>query len=292
MDNKSNKLIKSMLGDDFFEVLEKSNIFKQNSRTVTNVDDMKIGLKIVPRAVMSYLILNLSGMEVDQNKELELPFAADCHLHVVKKDQDVFSGYLYSGGKKINEFEHRSIPGLGLVLMTVLELYDIENLKEAREEEKKESLDVHKLQNMIDERMRLHSLISRVVDEKIAHRDAIETLIKERIEQAFVVPQISEEPEEKEETKSDKLKSYIEQSKKKRDEVHIEKSEGFHCHDCGADLYSGGKNLTLCICYGEDWNKDIKITKSEKGIKMKFPKSMDTENIQMLLTTLKQINRE
>ncbi len=287
MDNKSSKLIKSMLGEDFFEVLEKSNVFKPASQTATNVDDMRIGINIVPRAVMSYLISNLSDMEVDSNKELELPFAEDCHMHIVKKDSDVFNGYLYSKGKKINEFEHRSIPGLGLLLMTVLELYDVEEMKDSREEEKK-NFDVEKLQNMIDERLQLHSLINRVVDEKIAQRDAIEALIKEKISQAISI----ESDEEVVETKSDKLKNYIEQTKKRQEEIHIEKSEGFHCHDCGADIYGGGKLLTLCICYGQDWNKEIKITKHENGIKMKFPKSMDSENIEMLLNTLRQINKE
>lgn len=284
MDCKSNKLIKSMLGEDFFEVLKKSSVFKQDSKTVTNVEELKIGLNIVPRTVMSYLIANLSHMKIDDNKELDLPFADDCTMHIVKKDADSFSGYLYSKGKKMSEFENRSIPGLGLVLMTVLEIYDIEHLRHSREEEK-ESFDVKKLQDVIDERMRLHSLINRVVDEKIAQRDAVDILIKEKIAQALRPVEI------KEETKSDKLKAYIDQ-KKKKEEVYMEKSEGFHCHDCGADLYSGGKNITLCICYGEDWNKDIKLIKNEKGTRMKFPKSMDGENIEMLLKTLKQVNRK
>lgn len=289
MKDKSNKLIKSMLGEDFFEVLSKSDVYKESSRTGTNVEDMKIGLNIVPRTVMSYLISNLSDMQFDENKELELPFGSQCTMHIVKKDYDSFSGYLYADGKKINEFLHRSIPALGLVLMTVLELYDIDNLKQDREEEK-ETFDVSKLQNIIDERLSLHSLIGRVVDQKIAQRDAIETLIKERLSHALSTE--SETEEVKEDTKSDKLKTYLEQQDKRLDEAQFEKSEKFYCHDCGTDIYNGGKSLTLCICYGEDWNKDIKITKSESGIKMKFPKSMDTENIQMLLTTLRQTNKE
>ena len=291
MGDKSNKLIKSILGEDFFEILEKSNVYKYNSRTGTNVDEMKIGLNIVPRTVMSYLISNLSDMEVDNNKELDLPFSDDCKMHIVKKDFDSFSGYLYSKGKKINEFEHRSIPALGLVLMTVLELYDIEEITQNKEEEK-EVFDIDKLQNVIDERLQLHSLINRVVDQKIAQRDAIEILIKEKLSQALTVEVEEVEEVEEEDTKADKLKSYIEQAKQRQAEAQVEKSEGFHCHDCGADIYAGGSKMTLCICYGEDWNKNIKITKSEKGFNMKFPKSMDAENIEMLLTTLRQINKD
>jgi len=286
MDKKSSKLIKSVLGDDFFESLNKSDVYKQNTRTATNTDDIATGLSIVPRVVMSYLIMNLSNMIVDSNKELHLPFSLGCSLHVVKKDNDSFSGYLYRDGRKISEFENRSIPGVGLVLMTVLELYDVENIEK---EEDKSTFDIGKLQNIIDERLQLHHLIGRVVDQKIAQRDAIEILIKERLSLALT---LAVPVEVKKETKADKLKSYIEKNKIRQEEIKMGKSETLHCPDCGSGLYEGGKNITLCICYGEDWNKTIKIQKSESGIKMKFPKTMDAENIQMLLTNLKQRNKD
>jgi hypothetical protein len=289
MDIKPDKLIKSMLGEDFFESLEKSDVYKMYNRSVTSLDEVSTGLKIVPRAVMSFLISSLSHLDAGDNKNLELPFAPDCSMQVTKKDQDVFSGYIYSKGKKINEFSNRSIPGIGLVLMTTFELYDVEELKEAKEKEK-ESFNVSKLQEMIDERLRLHSLISRVVDQKIAQRDAVEILVKEKLAQAL--QQKEEKEEEIRQTKADKLKQYLERTKQRQEEAQIEKRESIHCPDCGSDLYDGGKNLTLCICYGQDWNKDIKIQKSESNIKMKFPKSMDAENIEMLLKTLKNINKE
>jgi hypothetical protein len=284
---KPDKLVKSMLGDDFFQVLEKSDVYKMYNRNATSVDEIATGLKIVPRAVMSFLISNLSGLQVNDNRDLQLPFAPDCYIQVTKKDNDTFSGYLYSNGKKINEFVNRSIPGIGLVLMTTFELYDTENIKK-----EKESFDVNKLQQIIDERLRLHSLISRVVDQKLDQRDAIEILVKEKIAQILA----AKEPEEKEEektTKSDKLKEFLQKQKEKKQEaVEIEKTEAISCPDCGSGLYDGGKNLTLCICYGEDWNKNIKIQKSENNFKMKFPKSMDDENVGMLLQTLKNINKE
>jgi hypothetical protein len=149
----------------------------------------------------------------------------------------------------------------------------------------------------------LHSLICRVVDQKIAQRDAVEILVKEKLAQALKEQEKQEIAEVEEiddamgeeqtptPTKSDKLKQYLEAQKKRREEFEIEKTENIHCPDCGTDLYDGGKNLNLCICYGEDWNKRIKMVKNEGRINMKFPKSMDTENIEMLLQTLKQINK-
>lgn len=305
---KPNDLIKSMLGKDFFEVLEKSDVYKMNNRNATSIGEMSTGLKIVPRTVMSFLIQSLSHLQIDENRNLELPFAIDCYMQVTKKDQDTFQGYIYSKGKKITEFKNRSIPGIGLVLMTMFELYDVEDLKESRKKEE-ETFNVNKLQQVIDDRLMLHSLISKVVDQKLAHRDAVEILVKEKIAQALaaakaeeakkieVEEEQEEEQEEKqevEENKSEKLKNFLAKQKQKevQREAHIEKRESINCPDCGSGLYDGGKNLTLCICYGEDWNKNIKIQKNEFNIRMKFPKSMDKENIEMLLNTLKYINKE
>lgn len=290
MKKRPDSLIKNMLGEDFFEVLSKTDIYKISNRTVTGIDEMSTGLKIVPRAVMSFVISNLSHMQVDDNKDLELPFAPDCHLQVVKKDRDVFSGYIYSKGKKINEFTNRSIPGIGLVLMTTFELYDTEELKDSRKKEE-EIFNVSKLQEIIDERLRLHSLVSQVVDQKLAQRDAVDILVKEKLSQALI-NNVPKPVYGQSESKADKLKSFLANKDRKIQEAMFEKTENIDCPDCGTNLYKGEKNLTLCICYGEDWNKDIKIKKNESNIQMKFPKSMDAENIQMLLQTLKHINKE
>lgn len=287
MANRPDILIKSILGEDFFEELKKSDVYKINTKTVTSTDEIATGLKIVPRAVMSFLISSLSHLEPGDNKELELPFAPGCHIQLSKKDHDSFSGFIYSEGKKINEFTHRSIPGIGLVLMTTFELYDVDNLKDNKQKEE-ESFNISRLQSLIDERLMLHSLISRVVDHKIAQRDAIEALIKEKLKQAISIEKEKEVWQEK--SKTQKLKDFLEQKQKRQEEAQIEKTEQITCPDCGTPLYDGGKKLTLCICYGSDWNKDIKIIKNENIIKMRFPKNMEADNIQMLLGTLKNIN--
>lgn len=318
MKKNSDKIIKNMLGEDFFKDLRKSDIFKMNSKTATSVDEISIGLKIVPRAVMSFLVSNLSDLPKEGNRNIELPFAPGSYLQVTKHDQDVFSGYIYTQGKKVNEFTNRSLPGIGIVLMTSFELYDLTDLKNYRKEEE-DSFNTSKLQGMIDDRLKLHSLVSNIVSEKMAQRDAVETLIKEKIAQALKEFQSSKDEEEVEEeeieeieqesseeefideievqekaekTKSKKLKEFLDKKNKRKQEASFEKTENIMCPDCGTNLYDGGKNLTLCICYGEDWNKNIKIQKNEKNIKVNFPKSMEVENIDMLLGTLKNINRK
>lgn len=294
---RSDKVIKSVLGNDFFKELKKSHIFKLNSNVVTSVDEIAVGLKIVPRTVMSFLISNLSNLEVDDNRDIDLPFAPESFLHISKKDNDVFSGYIYSKErhKKLNEFSHTSIPGIGLVLMSTFELYDLNEIKNTHIHES-ETFNIERLQEIIDERLRLHSLVSRVVDKKIAQRDAVETLVKERLQQILSEQKQKYQEEKSEEiekkTSPDKLRNFLKQSQQKKDEISIQKTEYIGCSDCGNILYDNGKKMTLCICYGEDWNKKINIKKSENAIKMTFPKNIDPENIQMLLNTLKNINKE
>lgn len=294
---RSDKIIKSMLGKDFFKELKKSHIFKLNSNVATSVDEIAVGLKIVPRTVMSFLVSNLSNLETNDNKDIDLPFAPECFLHISKKDSDVFSGYIYSKErhKKLNEFNHTSIPGIGLVLMSTFELYDLNEIKNAKTKES-EIFDIEKLQEIIDERLRLHSLVARVVDKKIAQRDAVEVLIKERLQQLISEKKPTEPvvvlAESDKKTSSEKLKNFLKQSQQKKQEISIQKTEYIGCSDCGSVLYDNGKKMTLCICYGEDWNKEINIKKSENSIKMKFPKNIDPDNIQMLLNTLKNINKE
>ena len=65
------------------------------------------------------------------------------------------------------------------------------------------------------------------------------------------------------------------------------------CPDCGHALYKGGDKINLCLCYGEFFNKNIKIQKKEDGIiKLKFPKTFGVENIEMLICALKQRDEE
>jgi len=114
-------------------------------------------------------------------------------------------------------------------------------------------------------------------------KSAIKDIVEKKLKKALA---------EEEQKQSVKLRDFLKKSQKTKEEFLIKKTENICCPDCGFNLYDGGKSLTLCICYGEDWDKNIKIEKSENTIKMKFPKNIDPENIEMLLNTLKNINKE
>jgi len=164
--------------------------------------------------------------------------------------------------------------------------------------------------------MRLHCLIKDVVDHRISERDAIKQLIAEKISEQFNEIEESEDEEYEEEddfslemsddeteesgegimdnlTKKSKLKEFLESREKKRTEkVHLDKSEKIDCPDCNTDLYKGENHIKLCLCYGEHFNKEIKVKKTEDGrYKFNFPKSFDTDNVEMLLEAIKSNKR-
>jgi ribosomal protein L37AE/L43A len=101
----------------------------------------------------------------------------------------------------------------------------------------------------------------------------------------------NKEEEPMELDKKGKLKEFLDSKEKKRqEEFELDKSEDLSCPDCRSTIYkSENKNIKLCVCYGPHMHKEIKIKKGENGrVSLKFPKSFDIENVEMLLDTLKR----
>lgn len=313
--NKYVQVAKKLLGEDIFEELKKSEIgsgiFKQSTKTALDPEELKIALQIVPRAILSFLVANLKPLEEGGNVELHLPFA-NATMYVTKFTHDVYMGEIIENGKVKAEFKYRSLPGIGLILMSTFELYDIPQSSqvEAQHENK-----INKLQEIIDDRLKLHSLIRDVVDQRISEREAIQRMIADRLPQQFSYEEDSDDIEESEDeeelsidisdeedeeepkedimdnlSKKSKLKEFLENREKKRQEkVELDKSEHISCPDCKTNLYKGEDFFKLCLCYGSHYNKDIKIKKTEDGkYKFKFPKSFDLDNVEMLLDAIKE----
>lgn len=311
--NKYVQIAKKILGDDIFDELNKSEIgsgiFKPHAKVTIDPDEIKIAMQIVPRAILSLLIAHLKPLPVGGNTDIKLPFA-DANLHVNKVSHDVYTGDVTARGSKITEFQYRSLPGIGLILMSTFELYDMADLDKIRQERSEESEKVEKLQQIIDERLRLTALIRNVVDQRISEREAIQELINDRLSQYFQEEDKDEdeleEPIHSEDddlevledseddimnstNKKSKLKEFLESREKKRQEqVELDKGEKIACKDCGDTLYKGENHFKLCLCYGEHYKKEIKIKKTEDGkYKFKFPRSFDIDNVEMLLEAIK-----
>src|SRR5271170_6323011 len=112
-----NILLKSILDDEFLETLAKSaDLYKIGSNSALDPEEIRIGLKVVPRAVMSLLIGELVPMELNAHKEIKLPFGIDAHIEVNKNAADDYTGSIYSDKKLVYDFMNRSIPGLGIIV--------------------------------------------------------------------------------------------------------------------------------------------------------------------------------
>lgn len=288
MKKKELNFIKKNLGNDFLVKLEKADIIKLNTSTGVSPEEIKVALQIVPRYILSYLFINLKYINDGGNVELTLPFANGT-LHANKHSNDNYSGEIIADNKVVNEFKNRSLPSIGLLLMSTFELYDMSNIDEIRNVQPEQENKIDKLQELIDERLRMQNLISAVVDQKIAQNEAIRQLVELRVQQKVSIP--------KEETMMEKapskLREFLDNKEKKRQGIdknvgELDKSQDISCPDCGTNLYkSGNDHIRCCICMGDHMNKKIKILKTEDGVKLKFPKNFEEENIEMLLETIK-----
>ena len=311
---------KKILGEDIFDQIKKSDvgaIYKPESGTAVAMQELQMALQIVPRAVLSYLMSNLKHLEKGHSLQLKLPFA-DATLEVTKIGADTYNGTIHSKGKIQSEFNYRTIPAIGVIIMTTFELYDLKDLP-VQDESKKDDID--KLQKLIDERLYLRNLISMVLEEKLSQKEAIERFMSQKIGNMFhILPpkQVEEESiEEQEEIeqsemsedevsgelaeeevedikvdikkdKKSKLKEFLENRKEHTKKVEIKKEE-LVCGDCGSKIEKTEKVLKPCVCFGALIDSHIKIKKSEGSVyTIKFPKDFDSENISMFVRILKK----
>lgn len=292
--SKSDVLIKNALGDDFYESLQKFELWKPGTRTTLDHEEIKTALQIVPRVIMSLMISELTPMKVGEAKEIDLMVGNNTILKVTKHERDVYSGTIDEDNKVVVDFKYRSIPGVALVIMSAFEMYDQTNFDAPAPAEQPD------VQKLIDDRLALHKLVENVVEGKLQQRDAIQQLIMakltEAIHQQAPVPApvqntvvIVEAPKTK---KPLPLKEFLEKAKaKKPNEFKIElaKGEHVHCPDCGKNIFDG-KLFSGCICLGDDMDRKVFIKKSEDGFKVRFSKGWDPENIELLVETLRKQN--
>jgi hypothetical protein len=312
MSSGADYFLKKTLGEDFFESLTKFELWKPGTRTTVDHEEIKTALMIVPRTVMALLIRELTPMNIGETKEFQLHVGktSGAHIKVTKHERDVYSGDILEDSKIVVDFKYRSIPGVGLIIMSAFELYDTEKLSEHHKDAPSEDIS-KKVQHLIDERLALHDLIGKVVDRKIEQRDAIKQLILAKISEGLPVkdepkkeePKAMEpDPEHfvpvmenpylaKSTKKESPLKNFLEHAKNKTKpaEFSIQMSKGEHvdCPDCGKNIFDG-QLFSGCICLGDDRDKKIYIKKTEEGAKIRFGRGWDPENIEMLLEVLRR----
>lgn len=375
MSNRGNEFLDKTLGEDFLESLCKVELWKPGTRTTLDHEEIKTALQIVPRTVMAMLIRELSPMNIGDAKDIPLFISPDAKMRVAKNERDVYSGDIVQDNRKIAEFKYRSLPSVGLVILSTFELYDIDTLHGHQHIEVPEDAE-SKIQKLIDERLMMHDLINRVVDHKLIQKEAVHQLVLSRLTQ-----ELSTEKEEAEKAriqlaatgvaalgyatqedtkpgdpghsasfddvaklykehaklkqditdvakvakqsadyseymrglanglvvadsvankkepdfveapkKGSPLKNFLDSKKKKKEfSVRLSKGEAVHCPDCDKNIFDG-KIFSGCVCLGDDMEKKVFIKKTEDGIKVRFSKGWDQENIEMLLEVLRRKN--
>src|SRR5579863_481385 len=297
--------LKHTLGEDFLESLVKVELWKPGTKSTTDHEEIRTALQIVPRTVIALLIKELSPMLIGDNKAIQLPVSDDATLNATKHERDVYSGDIVCGGKKLTEFKFRSIPGVGLVIMSTFELYDMDNLINSPAQDPEPSTPAVnlKIQKLIDERLALHDLIGQVVDKKIMEKDAVHQLVMRKLTEMMEdrkkiveITKIQEEstlqsdpyfrgmtngmkvsesivtkkePKFVEAPKKKRpLAEFLEKAKKKHEySVVMAKGEQVDCPDCGKNIFDG-KVFASCICFGDSGKVFIK--KEKDGIKVRF----------------------
>jgi hypothetical protein len=306
MSSGADFFLKKTLGEDFASSLTKFELYKPGTRTTIDHEELRTALQIVPRTIMSLLIRELTPMAVGETKDIRLPVERGATLNVTKQEFDVYSGKIEEDGNNVATrrapiaFQYRAIPGIGLVIMSAFELYDVDQIADNHPDVSKEMS--ASVQRMVEERMDLHTLINKVVDKKLLERDALQQLILARLTHAMERPPVEEPKKEepnKEELKKEEipvpkykgspLKGFLEEKSKKRKprEFHVEmtKGETVSCPDCGGNIFNGVA-FSGCVCLGDDRERKVYIKKTEDGIKVRFGRGWDQENIEMLLETL------
>jgi len=170
-----NSFLKKALGEDFFESLQKVELYKQGTRTTVDPEEIATALQIVPRTLMAFLVNTLSPLKVGDNKRIQLPLQeSGVFLNATKLERDVYIGNIEQAGKIVTEYKFRSIPGIGLIIMSAYELYDINKLIEPPKVEEDVA---SKVQHMINERLAIHDIVGQVVDKTMAEREALNKLM-------------------------------------------------------------------------------------------------------------------
>lgn len=281
--------LKETLGEEGLEELKKFELYKPNSNVVLDHEEIRTGLQIVPRAILAFLQTNLHPMEIGGSKNVKIPVGTDAMLRVTKKDSDVYVGDIIKEGKKVCLIKNRSIPGIGLSIMTTFEMYYPEDLEFNINPIDDETSS--KMQRLIDRKIYASSLASDVANDNISQKEAIDQMIKDRLTEMLSEQEESESGDRKD--VESKLKSFLERKNSKKGfKIEMKKNESVQCPDCKEMIFKNGA-WSGCICFGDGRNSKVYLTKNEDGnVSVRFSKGWDIENIEMLLEILRSKNEK
>jgi len=227
------RFLKKYLGENFESDLIKSEagaILKLDANVAVLPQEMYIALQIVPRTVISLLVQHLKPLKSGQVCDIPWPSESGHihNIHINKISTDLYSGEISGEGKVLAKFNYRSLPAVGLVIMSTYELYDKETNKQDLHNPE---LDYSKVQKIIDERIRLQSLIEDVVSKKMSEKEALQQLIMQKINDYLrssdSIKQNIFKPEPSEEDHSEEIEAseHVEETEEESDEPEVDEIE-------------------------------------------------------------------
>lgn len=239
------------MGEEAFESLIKYDILKLKTNTVVSDAELFNALQVVPAAVLAFLKKELIPMKEGENKVIELPVEGGAKMDITKLGADVYTGNIFKDGKYLSQFKFRPLPSVGLVLLTTFELYDVSNFssKSASKEDKDN----------------IAKKVEMAVNENTGNIKANE--IKDEISP---------------------IKNFLKNKVEKREYtiVNLTKS-AVNCPDCDQQIF-GESLISPCVCFGADRQKKIFFKSEKDGVKIRFSKGWDAQNMQMFLEAIKK----
>lgn len=299
MHKKAYEYLKNVLGDDFLETLEKTELYKPRTNTTVDPEEFHLALRVVPKTVMKFLAKELIPMKIGDTKSINLLVGNSAILEVKKIEKDLYSGEFIEENKKVAEFYSRTLPGIGLYMLTTFELYDILHNEMDNASNPNKDID-EKISKMIDEKLALRDVVQKEVSVQVGKivsqmdnkKDKVEVTKEESIE-VSVAPDIVDVPMEIK-AKGSPIVNYLKNRKKKKKKkeyfVEIAKHEKVHCPYCRNEIFNNS-GFSGCICFGDNRDSKVYLAKSENGVKISFGAKWDYENIEMLLKLLWRRNQ-
>jgi len=294
---KAVKAARYLLGENFLEEMVKNEVYKPETRTVVDTEEIKTAMYIVPRAILLWLVKNLRGMADGDTKSLKIPMVPKGVMNINKHGADNYSGDLVQDNVKKYDFESRALPSVGLVIMSTFELYDFEEASVKKDEEG--PYDHEKAGRYLNEKLETQRLVEEVLDKRISEKDAIKDLMKLKLihklwhlEDPELVangPEEKDSGESKKEEKDgkSKLRDFVKKHGKNLIELDLEKSEKVVCPTCDSVILEGGE-YDGCFCFGEDRLSKFSLVKGERGVGLyKFGNGWDQDTRDRLVKIIK-----
>jgi len=304
---RHDKLLKSIVGEEVFDSLSKA-LQKLSTNSVVDIGELYHSLKIVPKAVVSFLVRELKDLK--DPKEIKIPWADNASMLVNKLENDVYKGHLSEDGKITHEFQLTSLPALAAHLTSHFELYDQDDIPAlSGGEENKEKSAEHKL---------IHSQL-QLLDAKINHilsmvANKPQEKPKEELHKAGTMPKMPHPPSPgakvggkqgvaqtgimgAKTAATDRLSKPVKQLNKPQLNTTKIKSITFNksdlmknCMECRKSEFDDGGNYTGCLCWHGMSKPKVKKNEKDK-VTLEFGDDWDSDALVALIRSVKKYGR-